>query len=90
MEKLESTEAHLRKAAEDLKEVATAKANEFREMAEQTANEFREKAETAYSDARGRAQAYQSDAETYIRDNPTKAVLYALGIGFLLGLMIRR
>lgn len=31
-----------------------------------------------------------SEAESYIRDNPTKSVLTAAGVGFVLGLLMKR
>jgi ElaB/YqjD/DUF883 family membrane-anchored ribosome-binding protein len=35
-------------------------------------------------------RTFQEDGEQYVRDNPTKAVFTALGIGFVLGLIFRR
>jgi ElaB/YqjD/DUF883 family membrane-anchored ribosome-binding protein len=32
----------------------------------------------------------QDDGEQYVRENPTKAVFTALGVGFVLGLIFRR
>ena len=40
--------------------------------------------------ARDRARTLQEDGEQYVRENPTKAVFTALGIGFVLGLIFRR
>lgn len=76
---LESSKTHARRAAEDLKTAAT-------EMAEQ----YRGKAEQAWGDATTRARTFQEDGEQYVRDNPTKAVFTALGIGFVLGMIFRR
>lgn len=77
--KIESSKTHARKAAEDLKSAAGA-----------VAEEYRGKAEQAWDDAKGRARTFQEDSEQYVRDNPTKAVFTALGIGFVLGLIFRR
>ncbi len=77
--KLDSSKTHARRAAEDLKSAATA-----------VADEYRGKAEQAWDDARVRARTFQEDGEQYVRDNPTKAVCTALGIGFILGLVFRR
>ena len=44
----------------------------------------------AWDDAQDRVRTFQEDGEQYIRDNPTKAVFTALGIGFILGLIFRR
>src|ERR1700712_5649414 len=77
--RLESSKTHARRAAEDLKSAATG-----------MANEYRGKAEAAWDDATSRARTLQEDGEQYVRENPTKAVFTALGIGFVLGLIFRR
>src|SRR5947207_12088724 len=65
--------------AEDLKSAAGA-----------IAGEYRGKAEQPWGDAKDRIRTFQEDADQYVRENPTKAVLTALGIGFVLGLIFRR
>jgi ElaB/YqjD/DUF883 family membrane-anchored ribosome-binding protein len=77
--KLQSSREHARKAADDLKSAAGA-----------FAEEYRGKAEQAWGDARSRARTFQEDAEQYVRENPTRAVFTALGIGFVVGLIFRR
>ena len=47
-------------------------------------------AEQAWGDAQDRVRTFQEDGETYIRENPTKAVLTALAAGFVLGLVMRK
>ena len=37
-----------------------------------------------------RARSFQDDSKQYVRENPTKAVFTALGIGLVLGLIFRR
>ena len=88
--KLQSSREHARKAAEDLKSAAGALAGEYRGKAEQAWDEARDKAEQAWGDARDRVRTFQEDAEQYVRENPTKAIFTALGIGFVLGLIFRR
>ncbi len=78
-DKLQSSRDHARRAAEDLKSAAGA-----------LAGEYRGKAEQAWGDARDRVRTFQEDAEQYVRENPTKAIFSALGIGFVLGLIFRR
>jgi ElaB/YqjD/DUF883 family membrane-anchored ribosome-binding protein len=78
-EKIESGTTHIRQAAEDFKSVAGA-----------FAGEYRGKAEEAWNDASDRVRSFQDDAEQYVRDNPTKAIFTALGVGFVLGLIFRR
>ena len=89
-DKLQSSKDHARKAAEDLKSAAGAFAEEFRGKAEQAWGDARGKAEQAWGDATSRVRTFQEDAEDYVRENPTKAVFTALGIGFVLGLIFRR
>jgi ElaB/YqjD/DUF883 family membrane-anchored ribosome-binding protein len=77
--KLESSKTHARQAADDLRSAAGAVANDYRDRAEQ-----------AWGDARDRVRTFQEDAEQYVRENPTKAVVTALGLGFVLGMIFRR
>jgi ElaB/YqjD/DUF883 family membrane-anchored ribosome-binding protein len=77
--KLESSKTQARKAADDLKSAAGA-----------VAEEYRGRAEEVWNDAKYRARSFQEDGEQYVRENPTKAVFTALGIGFVLGLIFRR
>jgi len=99
--KFESSKMHARKAAEDLRDAAGAIAGEYRGKAEQAWTDARgkaehawtdarDKAEQAWGDARTRARTFQDDAEEYVRENPTKAIFTALGVGFVLGLIFRR
>jgi ElaB/YqjD/DUF883 family membrane-anchored ribosome-binding protein len=99
--KFESGKTHAIHAAEDLKAAAEAKARELRALAEAKAHELRGKAEHvigearvkaehAISEARVRARTFREDGEQYIRENPTRAVFTALGVGFVLGLIFRR
>ncbi len=78
-DKFDSTKTHVRAAADDIKSAAGVMAGEYREKAEQ-----------AWGDARERVRTFQEDSEQYVRENPTKAVVTALGIGFVLGIVFRR
>jgi ElaB/YqjD/DUF883 family membrane-anchored ribosome-binding protein len=88
--KFESGKSHAIHAAEDLRAAAEAKAQELRAAAEAKAQEYRGKAEQVYGEARVKARTFREDGEQYIRENPTRAVFTALGVGFLLGLIFRR
>lgn len=77
--KLESSKGHAKKAADDLRTAAT-----------DIAGEYRGKAEQAWGDAQDRVRTMQEDGEQYVRENPMKAVLSALGIGFVLGMVFRK
>jgi len=78
-DKFESSKTHARRAAEDLRTAAT-----------DIAGQYRGKAEEAWGQAQDRVRTFQEDGETYVRENPTKAVFTALGIGFVLGIIFRR
>ncbi len=88
--KFESSKTHVRKAADDLKSAAGVMAEDLKSAAGAMAGEYREKAEQVWTDAHERARTLQEDSEQYVRENPTKAVFTALGIGFVLGLIFRR
>ena len=70
---------HGRKAAED-----------FRSAAGAMADEYRERGKEVLDDALHRVRSFQDDSKQYVRENPTKAVFTALGVGFVLGLIFRR
>ena len=46
--------------------------------------------EEVSGNAEGRARTLRENADRYVRENPTKAVFTALGIGFVCGLIFRR
>jgi ElaB/YqjD/DUF883 family membrane-anchored ribosome-binding protein len=71
--------AHARKAAEDLRSAAGAMADEYRQRGKEV-----------WDDTVHRVRNFQDDSEQYVRQNPTKAVFTALGVGFVLGLIFRR
>jgi len=70
---------HARKAAEDLGSAAGAMANKYLGRAEEV-----------WDDSIDRVRSFQDDSKQYIRENPTKAVFTALGVGLLLGFIFRR
>ena len=77
-DKLESDETRVRRAAGAL-ESATGK----------VAEDYQDKAEQSWDETKVRVRTWQAEGEEYVRENPMKAVFTALGIGFLLGLMMR-
>ncbi|MFL6538559.1 MAG: YqjD family protein [Chthoniobacterales bacterium] len=54
------------------------------------AEDYRDKAGEAWDHAKSQARTWQQDAEDYVRQNPMKAVLTVLGVGFILGAISRR
>lgn len=76
--KVESTQEQAQRAADAL-ESATAN----------TMEDYQDKAEKSWNETKTRVRTWQEEGEDYVRENPTKAVFAALGIGFLLGLMVR-
>lgn len=77
--KAERGVTHVRKAAEDLRSAAGAMADEYRGRGKEVLD-----------DALHRVRNFQDDSKQYVRQNPTKAVFTALGVGFVLGLIFRR
>jgi len=78
-QKAERGATHAQKAAEDLRSAAGT-----------VANEYLGRAEDVWDDALHRVRSFQDDTKQYVRENPTKAVFTALGVGFVLGLIFRR
>ena len=78
-EKAECGATHAGKAAKDLRSAAGAMTDEYLGCAE-----------GIWDDARHRVRSFQDDSEQYVRENPTKAVFTALGVGLVLGLIFRR
>ena len=73
-----------------LKERAVESAQQFRDSATQKACAIKASAAEQWEDTRVKAKELHVTAEDYIRQNPTKCVLSALGFGFLIGLIVRR
>ena len=87
--------------AQHIKETAVEKAGQFREYAETKASDMKETATIKgqqIKQAAGeqiqqgqvKAREAHADAEEYVRQHPTKSILTAIGIGFIIGLATRR
>jgi ElaB/YqjD/DUF883 family membrane-anchored ribosome-binding protein len=87
---MQSARQHVRQAAHELRAATAAKAQQFRDAAEERAQRVRGMAESGWEDAKMKAQDFVAETEEYVRANPAKAVLTALGVGFVLGLLFRR
>jgi ElaB/YqjD/DUF883 family membrane-anchored ribosome-binding protein len=75
--------------ADHFKAVATEKADHYKSVATEKVQHAKETAQHQWEETRVKAKEIHVTAEDYIRQNPTKAVLGALGIGFLIGLIAR-
>ncbi len=87
---MQSARDHVRQAADELRAATAAKAQQFRDAAEDRAHRVKGIAESGWEDAKVKAQDFMAETEDYVRTNPTKSVLTALGVGFVLGLLFRR
>jgi ElaB/YqjD/DUF883 family membrane-anchored ribosome-binding protein len=85
-----SSKEHLTHAAKDIGVAAGAKYEDIRTQAASKAEEYKGRAQQVYSDATSKAQNLQGDTEQYIRENPLQAIGIAAGVGFLIGLIMRR
>lgn len=92
--------SELRHAAGDFAAATGAEASRIKERAVETASSLkatatdkvhqaRDIAQQQWEETRVKAKEIHVTAEDYIRQNPTKAVLGALGVGFLIGLIVR-
>lgn len=77
-------------SAQHFRDVAAEKATALRTAAAEKAHHLKETATEQWQDTRVKAKELHVTAEDYIRQNPTKCVLGALGLGFLVGLIVRR
>ncbi|MDP4625387.1 MAG: hypothetical protein NWT08_09650 [Akkermansiaceae bacterium] len=88
-EKAEHYKTVASEKAEHYKAVATEKAEHYKTVATEKSQQAKENAQKQWDDTRVKAKEIHVTAEDYIRQNPTKAVLGALGVGFLIGLIAR-
>lgn len=96
-----TAKASAKKAAEDIRYAASAKARaisdaakiraqHLREAAEDKANEFKGYADERWTNASTKARDFATEAENYAREKPLKALLAAFGIGFVIGAILKR
>ena len=79
---------HFREVATD--KVGQLKAVEIKQSAAERAHRLQESAAEQWRDTRDMTKEFHVTAEDYIRQNPTKCVVGALGLGILIGLIVRR
>ncbi|MEG1507133.1 MAG: DUF883 C-terminal domain-containing protein [Akkermansia sp.] len=73
-----------------LRQTAGEQASHLRQYATEKALIIRQKAEIGWDVTSDKAKQLHKSGEEYVKENPTKSVLIALGVGFLLGSLIRR
>ena len=71
-------------------ERASAEIRRGKEAARQTYDEVSRNAQRTYTRVRSEAGNLSREVSLFVRDNPAKAVAIAAGVGFLLGLLVRR
>ncbi len=76
--------------AQQLRELAGTKATDIKDTAKVKAQQIKHVAGDQVQSSKDKAKEFHTEAEIYIRKNPTKSVLTALGAGFLIGLIIRK
>ena len=76
--------------AQAFKSAATEKAETLKTAASEKAREIRSAADEQWRETRVKAKELHITTEDYIRQHPTRCVLGALGVGFLIGLIARR
>lgn len=96
-----TAKASAMKAAEELRSAAAAKAQEFRQAAESRAQQFkqtageatdhlREYADKAWTETQAQTKDIAAEAEKFAREKPLQALLAAFGVGFLVGVILKR
>ena len=80
-------------AASDLRSAVAEPASKTRQIAQEAgakAQHFKQAASEQVEQGRVKAREAHADAEDYVRKHPTKSILTALGVGVVIGLVIRR
>lgn len=77
-------------SAQQFRSTATERAAALKASATERAHHVRESATEQWDETCDRAKEWHVTAEDYIRQNPSKSVLCAVGLGFLVGLIVRR
>lgn len=73
-----------------IRKVAGVQATQIRNYAAEKAAIVRQKAGEGWDETRDKARELHRSGEEYVKANPTKSVLIALGVGMVLGCLIRR
>ncbi len=76
--------------ASHIREVAGEQAQTIKTAAGEQVGQVRDAAQHGWDDAKTKAEDLRQELETYVRKNPTKAVLTTFGVGVFIGLLLRR
>lgn len=76
--------------AGQIRDYAETKAHTIKETASEKSHHIKQVANEQIQQGQVKAREAHAGAEEYIRQNPTKSVLTALGVGFLVGLIVRK
>jgi ElaB/YqjD/DUF883 family membrane-anchored ribosome-binding protein len=82
-----------KQVSKDVRRGAERASRELRKSAESARETYRdtaEKVQRGYKRGRSELKRVSHDVSEYVRENPGKAVLIAAGVGFLLGMIVRR
>ena len=74
---------------DDAKSEAIHAADEIRDAAARKAEELKDVASGQIEDSKERLDELRREGERYIRENPAKSVLIALGLGYIIGRIIK-
>lgn len=72
-----------------LKDIAAQRAEELRRQATETGDHLRDAAGESWDQAQTQFDDLRQEGERYVKQNPAKAVLIALGLGFVIGRILR-
>lgn len=89
-EKAEQYKTLASEKTEYYKAVASGKAEHYKTIANERAQTAKASAQQKWRESSAKAKEMHVSAEEYIRQNPSKAVLGALGVGFLIGLISKK
>ena len=83
-------ESSARNKGRHAEEQASHTAEDSKSAAATVTKDYTEKTNATLDEAKKRLRTLRDDGEDYVRTNPVKAVLGALGVGFILGVMLKR
>ncbi|HYU33607.1 MAG TPA: hypothetical protein VEW48_15750 [Thermoanaerobaculia bacterium] len=89
----QDVQGRYQQVSEDVRRGAERASHEIRRGTERARERYGEVADSArerYSQVRERSGELSRDVAHYVRDNPGRSVLIAAGVGFLVGLLVRR